>query len=322
MKWFVFLLPILILLILFLYFALSGTCRLPAQTADPSYLSWMADIPDDTPLCQVVMPGSHDAGTVGMPWPVETQHCSIASQLSFGARYFDLRINRTPRGLVIYHSIFNGQAFSNVLIELKTFLAEHPSEVLILDFQHFKNDCSLNVFSLLSSELNDAGLAVRNTTDLSDSDFIRSLTIGQVRGKCLLFFGETEENFSNWIFLRNDDRCSRSDTVLDSYYYGEHHKAGFHSLVQLAHPEYFSRNAEKLSSETNGLFVLQCQLTDGSLIRGPWALERAQEEQMSAYVRSLASSEHLGALNIIMRDFLTPAKCADIIALNQAKGIN
>ncbi len=70
----------------------------------------------------------------------------------------------------------------------------------------------------------------------------------------------------------------------------------------------------------DGLFVLQCQLTDGKLIFGPWARERAQDETMSAYIENLGSSEDIDILNVILRDFITPDKCRQIIDLNVQKG--
>ena len=48
----------------------------------------MANIKDETLVNEIVMPGSHDAGSYGMVWLGETQQFSIDEQLQMGVRYF------------------------------------------------------------------------------------------------------------------------------------------------------------------------------------------------------------------------------------------
>ena len=306
-----------VILVLTAALAINGTCPYRNQEADAEYLTWMSELDDDLLLRDIVIPGSHDAGTYEMPWLGRTQNYSVAAQLTFGVRYFDLRVNKTEDGYPIYHTILNGTDFTEILSQIKEFILAHPGEVLILDFQHFKGDSSADVQLMLEKALREEDLVVRNDTDLSDAEFIRSLTLGDARGKCLVFFGETGDDPSDWIFLRNNDDCSRTDTALDSCYIGEYHKSGFEALVTEAHPLYFEKLRAAREAGTDGIFVLQCQLTDGRLIFGPWSMERGQEEQMDEYVRNLREGEYGEDLNVIMRDFLTPAKCADIIALNK-----
>ena len=43
---------------------------------------WMKTIRDDTPITQMVIPGSHDSGTVGMVSVCETQNKDFAAQLA------------------------------------------------------------------------------------------------------------------------------------------------------------------------------------------------------------------------------------------------
>lgn len=311
-------LGIAVLFVLFLF--LNGRCFRRHQHAEDSASFWMSDIPDGTLLKEIAIPGSHDAGTCGMLWPGETQSYSIKDQLTFGARYFDIRVNKTEEGYRIYHSVLNGVDFLGVLSDIKDFIMSHPTEVLILDFQHFSGDSKNDVYAFLSDELEKDGLVVHNDKDLSDVEFISTLTLGEARGKCVVLFGG-DEYYSDWVFPRNNDSCSKEFMTLDSYYLEDCHKSGFESLVNEAHPVYFNLLTEKQAKDEDCLFVLQCQLTDGKMIFGPWSVERGQEKKMDEYIKSLKDSRYLKSINICMRDFLTPEKCRDIIDLNIAKGL-
>lgn len=304
--------------VLFLF--INGTCPYHGHIAEDTASSWMAELPDDTLLKEVAIPGSHDAGTYTVLWPGRTQSYSIGTQLSFGARYFDIRVNKTDKDYVIYHEIFNGVTFEEVLGDIKTFITAHPSEILILDFQHFRGGSQDHVYERLTEELEKNDLVLHNYTNQSDLDFISSLTVGEARGKCIVFYGETDEDFSDWVFLRNNDTCTMDNMCMDSYYLGDYHKNGYKTLVEKAHPVYFDLLATKQKEGKDGLFVLQSQLTDGALIFGPWSIERGMEKQMNEYINKLPDSPYFKGVNIIMRDFLTPEKCKDIINLNISKG--
>ena len=106
--------------------------------AEPEMSSWMKNIEDEAKVSEIVIPGSHDAGTAGFSWLAETQNRSIKDQLNAGTRYFDLRVQSTGKGLVFYHSVFKGNSYTEARSDILDFLALNPSEFVILDFQHFK----------------------------------------------------------------------------------------------------------------------------------------------------------------------------------------
>lgn len=299
---------------------LNGKSRQKFEGADPALSAWMAGIDDDAPLRHIAIPGSHDAATRGILWAGETQTYTIAQQLQSGARYFDLRVHKKGDKYVIFHSILDGIEFCKVLDAIRDFIQSHPSEVILLDFQHFKGSQS-EVKRLLSEELGARGLLIHNTTPLSPVEFIRGLTLGQTRGKCVVFWGDREEAGSDFLFLRNDNECTCEDMCLDSYYLAQSHKMDTRGLIKTAYPVYFARLRQQQAAGRNAMFVLQCQLTDGKFVRGPWSRERRHDLIISDYIRRLAQSEDLDGINIILRDFITPQKCRDIIALNRGKGI-
>ena len=309
---------VLILAVLVLF--LNGNSREKYIGSPEALSSWMGTIDDAAPLNRIAIPGTHDSGTAGICWLGETQTYSIGEQLKSGARYFDIRVSKDRDRLRIFHSVFNGTDFTDVLSDIKEFILANPTETLILDFQHFKGGSQEDVRELLEKELLSSGAAVINDTDESDLQFIRRLTLGDVRGKCLIFFGDGYSCSQNWIFSRNDDECTLGSLCLDSYYIGSVHKSSPEKLISDGHPVYIARQNERARAGEDGLFVLQCQLTDGALVLGPWARERAQDEMMSAYIAQLGKSESSDILNVIMRDFITPDKCKQIIDLNAEKG--
>lgn len=298
-----------------------GTSRQKFTGAEEDLSTWMSMIMDETPLNKIAIPGSHDAGTAGVLWPGETQTYTIAEQLACGVRYFDIRVNNKNGQLVIFHDILNGVPFAGVLSDIKNFISSHPTETLLLDFQHFKGDSQPQVLQLLLSELGENGLLVENDTGLSDLQFIRSLTLGDARGKCVVFWGDRSADNSEYLFLRNDDECTQSGMCLDSYYIGKLHKAGSTALIEEAYPVYFAKLAERQAAGEDGIFVLQAQLTDGKVVFGPWSLEKKHDSVISPYIRGLAEGENLESINVILRDFITPEKCRDIINLNYGKPI-
>jgi len=282
--------------------------------------TWMKNIPNDTLLNKIAIPGSHDAGTSKLMWVGKTQDYPIGEQLTFGARYFDIRVNKTATGYPIFHGSLNGVDFRETLEEIKGFIEKYPSEVLLLDFQHFKGDSQSDVCQFLKEKLDANNLILHNTTKDSDVTFINKLTLGKARGKCIVFYGETDNDFSDWIFLRNDDECTKDNMCLDSYYIGSRHKEGTDALIHKAHPIYFELLAKKQQKKTDAIFVLQSQLTDGKGIFGPKVLEEKQDTIMTEYINNLPKSRYFEGINVIMRDFLTPKKCLGIINLNIAKG--
>lgn len=68
----------------------------------------------------------------------KTQYLRATDQLMHGIRYFDLRIciKRADSDFYFVHGLFC-ENISGPLNEIKAFLDTHPSEVVILDCQHF-----------------------------------------------------------------------------------------------------------------------------------------------------------------------------------------
>lgn len=297
----------------------NGSCMKIYKNHGKDYSDWMSNVKDETLVNEIIMPGSHDAGSYNMVWLGETQQFNIADQLEMGVRYFDIRVNKIDDKYVIFHSIINGVDFLPILETIKEFIIDNPTETLLLDFQHFNGNSQEGVYKYIKQYLYDNNLLVVNDTELSDLEFISNLKMKDARGKCVIFWGDRSNDISSFIFLRNNDDCSHMNMSLNSYYVSEYHYKNIDYLIENGYPVYFENIENKITNEHKGIFVLQAQLTDGNLIFGPYSKEKLNDKRISKVINSFKDDERIKYLNVIMRDFLDINKCEEIINLNTYK---
>ncbi len=275
----------------------------------PFLSDWMSYLKNDILVKNTVIPGSHDAGTKDMNWMAETQNRTIEEQLASGSRYFDLRAWKKGDDLFVFHGPIRGMKFAPIVDEINDFLNAHPTEFIIIDMQKFKGDSQEDVAALLYAKLGDK--IVKNNTSSADIDFIDSLTVEQMRGKCLVFWGDLSTvNIKDFLFLRNNDHGNRPSSTLSSFYYRKYNTLASSSYIKKGIPKYLEMHKEN----PKGLFVLQCQLTDPVFIIGPKAIEALHTNNMKEYLNHFDFINN--QLNIVIRDYIGPKKCADIIVLN------
>lgn len=277
--------------------------------------NWMDMINDDAFVRSIAIPGSHDAGTYGMSYLAETQYRDIAEQLACGTRYFDIRVSLDNGNLRIYHGPFKGVNLDEVLSAFTTFLSKHPTEMLILDFQHFENSAENPTLEKIGKAIPSSNI-IKNDTGKSDFEFINNLTLGQCRGKALIFWGRDISKYSaDFLFQRNNDEGTRANSVLHSYYDGNLNKRTSSDYIAQGLPHYI----ELYKQHSSGLFVLQGQLTDGLFIFGPHFREATHTKNMNNFVTSLEKSGDLDLINIVMRDYVSAEKNMLTIKLNLNK---
>ncbi|CAD6441968.1 5a78893d-77e9-4957-9b69-613c3515da26 [Sclerotinia trifoliorum] len=110
---------------------------------DYSLDSWMAEIPDDTLLSNMTIPGTHDScAESNIPF-VRTQYLSIKSQLIAGLRFLDLRVRvHTEDGqLYMYHGGIPINMpfylkFDFVMQEVFDFLSQHSQETVLISINN------------------------------------------------------------------------------------------------------------------------------------------------------------------------------------------
>lgn len=126
----------------------AGLAAMPADAADVRAVNWMENIPDETKLSSMSIPGTHDSCTqnVDMRYIFQCQDASIATQLKYGYRYLDMRLVLEKRSgqetLVLKHNIARCKVsdspfartltLADVLKDVYAFLDEYPSETVIM----------------------------------------------------------------------------------------------------------------------------------------------------------------------------------------------
>lgn len=156
---------------------------------------WMARLSDDTRVCRVSIPGTHDAATGEGFIPEDTllgnriaitQELPLTKQWQAGIRAFDLRPDvRTDslgkQSLHVYHGEFATRAsFAYVLQLLRDSLRAHPTEFAVIIMRH---ESSPNRQSLRWGDMMDYALALNRDILV---DFRPDITVGQMRGRVLL----------------------------------------------------------------------------------------------------------------------------------------
>lgn len=136
------------LLVCMMVCVFAGLAATPAEAADVRAVDWMENVPDETKLSNMSIPGTHDSCTqyVDMRYIFQCQDASIATQLKYGYRYLDMRLVLEKRSgqetLVLKHNIARCKVsdspfartltLADVLKDVYAFLNEHPSETVIM----------------------------------------------------------------------------------------------------------------------------------------------------------------------------------------------
>lgn len=314
----------LLLLLFFLPF-FPASCEAPERIEnkpDEFFSRWMDSVADETRIRDIVIPGSHDGASVGMSPLALTQNSSVRTQLAYGVRYFDLRVQKKGDELVIFHGPVSGQPFQKVLASVKAFLDASPSETVILDFQHFKGEAQADTLAAISAIVNPQQYAVKAPAGSDPVVFTDTLKMKECRGKYILFWGRQYETGDvknkDFVFFRNNDEGTLKNCAMESYYNGSLHRKSSEKFIAEALPDYYSRFEKK----NKGLFVLQCQLTGQTLLTTPLSREEEHDQNITAYIDGIAEdSRRLSLTNIVMRDFLTDdiRKIKSILRLNTIK---
>lgn len=188
----------------------AGLAATPAEAADVRAVNWMENVPDETKLSSMSIPGTHDSCTqnVDMRYIFQCQDASIATQLKYGYRYLDMRLVLEKRSgqetLVLKHNIarckVSDSPFSrtltlaDVLKDVYAFLDEHPSETVIMCMKAENSKDDVAAVQKALYEMIDQA---------SEHWYLKNEipTMGEVRGKIVL-----ATRFDNKLQV-GSDRC-------------------------------------------------------------------------------------------------------------------
>lgn len=146
-------------------------------------VEWMSRVPDDTPLHQMSIPGTHQScalynavgGTNG--WAV-CQDAGLEWQLYAGVRCLDIRCRPMDTSITIHHAdVYQKKVLGEVLDTCTKFLRDHPSEALIMRVRCEK-DCGYDKMADILWN------SYRNRANFYRNPYLPKL--GDARGKIVL----------------------------------------------------------------------------------------------------------------------------------------
>ena len=168
-----------------------GVLSMKAQVSD--YQNWMAGLDDNAFICQLSIPGAHDACTssfsglsaIGATVSGKDQSKSVQEMLPLGVRLFDIRPNNQ---LNIYHGILQtSYTFNSVMGQLRDYVTSHPTEFCIVLIRHeTEGDSGSDNFA----DKMQTALASFSSYLVP---FRPNLTVGEARGK-ILFISRNDYN--------------------------------------------------------------------------------------------------------------------------------
>ena len=264
------------------------------NTPVPGSADWMAALPDETPLGDIVLPGTHDSATqyVQLAFFSKCQSLSIAKQLEAGFRYLDIRLGDVKKGAdypPLMHGFTNCKTgplgrtltLDQVLADCYAFLNQHPSETILFAVKHEHGDAPI---AQVQGQLLSFTAAREANWLLTDT----LPTLGEARGKLVLLRRWEDEaglgRDAGIPFLWADQR-NREDVSLAA---AEEPQDGYTLLVQ----DRFKYDTDEKwnafqtavkAAPADGDVLLNFLSTNGSSAYGhPWKYARALNPRLLA----------------------------------------
>lgn len=164
------------------------------------FSEWMSYIKDDAKITKIVMPGSHNSGTMGMSKLAKCQNGSLYAQAMHGVRMFDIRLKADKKGRVwVAHGVMKGMPAENLFENLQRIL-DTTNEFFVLNVQTYMNQ-SIGPFSLsYDGNTAETNRLIRQYLSpeqyaLTEFEDITTLTIGEIRkqGKKYILLNKNKE---------------------------------------------------------------------------------------------------------------------------------
>ncbi|MGQ0717186.1 MAG: phosphatidylinositol-specific phospholipase C [Pseudonocardiales bacterium] len=146
-----------------------------------SQTSWMGDIPDDTPVAKLSIPGTHNSGCVDGPVGVaQTQNLDLPDQLNAGIRFLDIRLVHYQDNLCVHHdAVCMEKSYADVLTICSDFLGQHPSETILMsvdDESRFDSSLGELAPSKIVGRLSKGCVAGKGENTRSFEDTFKAMT--------------------------------------------------------------------------------------------------------------------------------------------------
>ncbi len=150
---------------------------------DNENLAWMSKLDDAKMLSELSIPGTHNAGATKsfMGISGKCQDTSIKEQLYIGVRFLDIRLMLEKDKLKVVHSFVDQDlSFESVLENITSFIAENPTEFLIVSIKQEADPENSTVS--FASKVEE--MLLQHDCVSGDRNFPK--TLGEARGKILI----------------------------------------------------------------------------------------------------------------------------------------
>lgn len=99
-----------------------------------SHTCWMRDIPDNTRVTKMSIPGTHDSCSIDGPLGFgKTQNLDLADQLNAGIRFLDIRLAHYQDNLFAHHNaVHMEKSYADILDICSSFLGKNPTEAIFM----------------------------------------------------------------------------------------------------------------------------------------------------------------------------------------------
>ena len=165
-------------------------------------MNWMKDIPDETKISEMTIPGTHDSCSLFGICCARTQTWTLVEQMKAGIRYFDIRLRRINDTLRAYHGFVDQkETVDSILAYSFDFLEKNPTETIMMEVisEYDPKNCTKSFVDLYDEY-------TRSYSDKIVPYENKDIELGKIRGKLFVikvFEGSTSHipNFfiqNNW----------------------------------------------------------------------------------------------------------------------------
>ena len=289
-----------------------------AQVSD--YQNWMSGLDDKAFICQLSVPGAHDAcsssfsGLLSAIYKsmAQTQTKSVEQMLPLGVRLFDLRPCVSGSKLHINHGAATTSFdFDPVMQQLCNYVTQHPTEFCIVVIRHeSEGDNNSSKFA----DMLQASLAAIKDYLV---DFRPNLTVGEARGKILfisrdeytapIYGGRTVDLSDNRSTISEmlGGHCYGPETYKCSWWLQDHYEISDDNVKKQAILDMLTR-----SSQLAGKYDYTWVVNQTSGYKGSPATAskyQANAKTMNPHLQQLlASGSYNGPAGLVFMDY-----CAD-----------
>ena len=162
---------------------LGFTGALANRTSSKKYADWLKDIPENTLLRDVSLPGSHDTMALYSIADLagQCQTLSLNEQLNLGVRFLDIRLKEDKDSLKAVHGFVDQKAsFSDINKTVTSFLEKHPQEFIIMSIKEEADPSGSDIsFEQALIKALDSDVYLKDQRDLPTY-------VSEIRGKVLL----------------------------------------------------------------------------------------------------------------------------------------